>query len=184
MDGSNENKELNQHKEFISAYNINDLFAKYEVPLEFNLLSIDVDFDDYWIWQAVDAKYKPRVLIIEYNSKLGSTESMVTNLKYPSRWTGTDYFGASYQALKHLGLAKGYTLVFGETMGVNLFFVRTDLLQCPGLALNDEDIYKPPRYGAGGHPTDRTSRRWVTNPDPKKPPGESYPPPVNTTEVH
>jgi hypothetical protein len=133
MEGSNENKEeLNQqHKEFISlsAYNINDLFAssKYEVPLEFNLLSIDVDFDDYWIWQAVDdAKYKPRILIIEYKiSKLGSSterqhggESQVSQSMDRYRLL----LGASYQALKQLGQDKGYMLVFGESMGVNLFF--------------------------------------------------------------
>lgn len=45
--------------------NINDLFAKYEVPLEFDLLSIDVDYDDFWVWKAIDVKFRPRVVIIE-----------------------------------------------------------------------------------------------------------------------
>ena len=41
------------------------------------------------------------------------------------RWTGTDYFGASFQALRDMGASKGYTLVYADTRGVNLFFVRS-----------------------------------------------------------
>jgi len=186
MDGGFENQQFNQQREIITAYNINDLFAKYNVPHEFNLLSVDIDFDDYWVWQAVDNdKYRPRVVVTEFNSKLGPTENKVCNLKYADRWTGTDYFGASFQAFKALGQAKGYTVVYEESMGVNLFFVRTDLLQCPGLELRDEDIYKPARYGANGdgHPEDKTSRQWVINPDPTKLPDDSYPPPVDTKKL-
>ena len=44
---------------------INDLFAKYEVPLEFDLLSINIDYEDLFLWKAIDPKYRPRVVIIE-----------------------------------------------------------------------------------------------------------------------
>ena len=40
MDGNHDRPELNLHKEFITPANINDLFAKYDVPKEFDLLSI------------------------------------------------------------------------------------------------------------------------------------------------
>lgn len=180
MDGGFENEQVNQHKEIITPSNINDLFAKYHVPREFNLLSIDIDFDDWWVWQAIDShKYNPRVVITEYNSKLGMTENKVVNPKDPKRWTGSDHFGASFQAMKRLAAYKGYTLVYGEDMGVNLFYVRTDLLQCPGLTLKDEDIYKPPRYGNGGHPhnsDEDAHRHYIFNPDPARMPDDSYPP--------
>ena len=50
MDGSNESPRLNQHKEFITPHNINELFAKYEVPHEFDLLVTDLDFDDIYYY--------------------------------------------------------------------------------------------------------------------------------------
>lgn len=182
MDGDWQNEEANQHKHKITADNIVGLFQTYQVPREFNLLSIDLDFDDYWVWQAIPNKdYRPRVVIIEYNSKLGLDDSRVVNLKDLRRWKGTDYFGASWQAMKQLGQAKGYTLVFAERMGVNLFFVRTDLLNCPGLVLDDTVLYRPPRYGANrkGHRTETNpDRKWVLNPDPYIMPSNIYPPPV------
>ncbi len=39
--------------EFITAENINNLFRKYKIPKKFDLLSIDVDFNDYWILKAI-----------------------------------------------------------------------------------------------------------------------------------
>ena len=53
--------------EFIKASNINSLFDKYNVPNEFDLLSIDVDGQDFHIWNALDVKYSPRVITIEMN---------------------------------------------------------------------------------------------------------------------
>ena len=37
--------------EFITKENINDLFKKYNVPENFNLLVIDIDGNDYWVWK-------------------------------------------------------------------------------------------------------------------------------------
>ncbi len=65
-------------KEFITAENINDLFKKYNVPEEFDLLSIDIDYNTYWVWKALEG-YKPRVVVIEYNSSIPPTESKAVN---------------------------------------------------------------------------------------------------------
>ena len=54
--------------QFITRENIEDLFLQAQVPLELDLLSIDIDGNDYWIWLQLK-KYKPRVVVIEYNAK-------------------------------------------------------------------------------------------------------------------
>ena len=65
-------------KEFITSENINLLFKKYNVPDEFELLSIDIDGNDYWIWKNLN--YFPDVVIIEYNSNIPHGVSV--SLKY------------------------------------------------------------------------------------------------------
>lgn len=65
MDRSAAERNPGIRREFISAENINELFAKYGVPEEFDLLSIDVDGNDYWIWKALRDVYRPRVVVIE-----------------------------------------------------------------------------------------------------------------------
>ena len=60
----------------VTPANINEEFAAAAVPPEFDLLSIDVDGQDYWIWEALRG-YSPRVVVVEYNSGLAAEESRV-----------------------------------------------------------------------------------------------------------
>lgn len=67
MDGNNYNNAYTLiKKEFITTENINSLFRKYNIPKEFDLLSIDIDYNTYWVWKALKG-YNPRVVVIEYN---------------------------------------------------------------------------------------------------------------------
>jgi hypothetical protein len=153
-------------KEFITAENINGLFAKYGVPQTFDLLSIDIDGNDYWVWKAIE--YRPRVIVIEYNAHVPSSERRT--IPYDPRfvWNGTDYFGASLLALKELGEQKGYTLVYCERTGTNAFFVATGELPPAFSPKSIESIYRPPNYINRG-------LRWRKDPDrmmidPREPP--------------
>lgn len=136
-------------KEFITAENINDILSKYGVPREFDLLSIDIDFNDYWVWKSIDEKkFSARVVVIEYNSSIPPTESKVVEYEPYRSWDGkTNYFGASLLALVKLAKEKGYTLVCCDSRGVNAFFVRNDLVGSNFLIKDIEKIYKPPKYG-------------------------------------
>jgi len=125
MDGDNNNKYINLHKEFITAENINDLFKKYSVPQEFDLLSIDIDGNDWYVWNNL--KYTPRVVVIEYNSSFGLDDKII-EYKADYYFNHTLYFGASITALYNLGRSKGYSLVGTDNQGVNLFFIRNDLI--------------------------------------------------------
>ncbi len=112
--------------EFITAENINSLFDKYSVPEEFDLLSIDIDGQDFHVWNKLDAKYKPRVVVIESNNGAFPHLDVVQPYDVKWVWDGTYKYGASLRALMNLGKQKGYDLVaFSGSDGI---FVRSSLL--------------------------------------------------------
>lgn len=137
--------QLDIKNERVTAENIQNLFAKYDVPINFDLLSIDIDFNDYWVWKSI-VDYSPRVVIIEYNSSIPFNESKVVPYDPDSVWDGTNYFGASLLALNNLAFKKGYTLVGCDSNGINAFFCKTDLLDDYCLNSIDE-LYRSPKYG-------------------------------------
>lgn len=171
MDGGYNNPAINLHKEFITVENINSLFAKYNVPKQFDLLSIDIDYNDWHVWHAIDLSYQPRVVVIEYNSSLLPHEDRIAMYHPLGKWDGTNYFGASILAFYNLGVAKEYSLVYADANGINLFFIRNDVIaECKAkeiefLSINDVNaIYRRPRYGSnpnGGHPQDRLQRVYL-----------------------
>lgn len=168
MDNLYENLSINLSQEFITAENINDLFSKYSVPSDFDLLSIDIDYNDFYVWHAIK-KHNPRVVIIEYNATHLPNEDKIA-VYYPTgMWDDTNYFGAGILSLKKLGEKKGYTLVYADNNGVNLFFIRSDILtklknEVKYINQGDvEKIYKRPRYGTGpngGHKQDPLQRTY------------------------
>ena len=140
---------------FITKDSIPGLIAQLGIPRSLDLLSIDIDGNDYWIWQAIES-ISPRVVVIEYNATLRSPVSVVMEYRDTNQWNGTSYFGASLKALEKLGQVKGYSLVGCNYTGVNAFFVRNDLLGDHFLApFTAENHYEPPRYTAmrAGHPS-------------------------------
>lgn len=139
---------------FITAENIEQLFEELSVPAEFDLLSIDIDNNDYWVWKAIQ-KYRPRVVLIEYNASFRGVNCVVP-YHAASIWGYTNYFGASLEALEQLGREKGYCLVACNYTGVTAFFVRQDLVKDHFLEpFTAENHYEPPRYYVrmpNGHP--------------------------------
>jgi len=111
--------------EFISASNINDLFKKYSVPTEFDFLSIDIDGQDFHVWNRLEG-YSPRVVSIEMNYHIDAGKDLVMPLNDKWIWPGNEISGASVTALKKLGNKKGYTLV--ATCMSDAIFVRNDLI--------------------------------------------------------
>jgi len=131
---------------FITAENINSLIAQGGVTGDIDLLSIDIDRNDYWVWQAIEI-VKPRVVVIEYNATLRPPMSAVVPYERMQTWNGSNYFGASLEALVRLGRKKGYRLVGCSFNGANAFFVHDafaeDHFLDPPTA---EEHYEPPRY--------------------------------------
>ncbi len=135
---------------WITAENINGLFEKQGYSGEIDLLSLDMDGVDYWVWKAIEC-ISPRVVVLEYNNVWGPDESVtvpyqpgfivennnVSPLQYQGRRVANtfagkpiadrvdNYFGASLAAFVALGEQKGYRLVGCERYGFNAFFVRS-----------------------------------------------------------
>lgn len=139
------------HRVFLTAENIGPTFVRHGVPAAFDLLSIDVDGNDFHLWRALSA-YRPRVVVVEYNSSFGPDESVVMPYDPAHVWDKTEYYGASAAALVKLGRTRGYTLV-DVTPRVNLFFMVDEALPDSGLV----PCPLPPR-AAYGYPA--TTRRW------------------------
>jgi hypothetical protein len=110
---------------YINAENVNSLIQEVSDP---DLISIDIDGNDYWVFKAVTAQ--PALFIVEYNASYGSSLSWTMKYNPEHVWKGGNgYYGASLKALEKLGTEKGYTLVGVDFMGVNAFFVRNDLVE-------------------------------------------------------
>ena len=145
MDGGNQNKSINLHKAFVMPSTILELFSQFEVPKQFDLLSVDIDSYDLWVWRVLMiAGYRPRVVITEYNRNfmLGCyyTFPDPTGAKVHA-WRNKDrLFGASLSAMELLARQYGYVLVYADTLAINAFFVRGDLL--PKDALDEVPISK------------------------------------------
>src|ERR1700722_6134646 len=150
-----DDRRLTANEAFVVAENINSLLEQGGVTGEIDFLSIDIDNNDYWVWKEITA-IKPRVVAIEYNATLRPPMSLVVPYDPERRWDGTNYFGASLEALVRLGRDKGYQVVGCNFSGANAFFVREDISEDlfvePATA---EEHYEPPRYFfamlRGGH---------------------------------
>lgn len=120
------NRTVTLARERISPSNINALFAKYEVPDSFDCLVIDIDGLDYWVWEAIDPRYQPSLVVVEFNAHvaLGVEASIVLDDTWVYR-SSRDY-GASFSALCNLAARKGYRLIHAHGPW-NLYFLKNDI---------------------------------------------------------
>src|SRR5262249_24115519 len=97
------------------------------VPGEIDLLSLDLDGNDYWIWKALTV-LRPRVVVLEFNAECGPEVAATMSYKPDYRCDLTsNRIGASLSAFVKLGRDKGYRLVGVQQLGFNAFFVREDI---------------------------------------------------------
>ncbi|PZR56295.1 MAG: hypothetical protein DLM50_08480 [Candidatus Meridianibacter frigidus] len=126
---------------FVTRENIAELFARSGVPEEFDLLCIDIDGNDYWVWRELHP-YRPRVVVIEYNAQRKPPELWIMPYNPSHKWDGNMDLSASLASMTELGSQLGYALVGTESKGVNAFFVRNDVLPDSGFpARTPEDAY-------------------------------------------
>jgi hypothetical protein len=136
---------------FITRENINDLLANNGMTGAIGLLSIDVDGNDYWIFEAISV-VRPSIVVIEYNHRFGPDRAVT--VPYDPAFSRERahyshiYYGASLRALCLLADRKGYAFVGCESFGVNAFFVRRDLMTDRVREVSIEDGYRPGRFRA------------------------------------
>jgi hypothetical protein len=108
---------------------LDNLLSKTPIPRDFDLLSIDIDNDDYFVWQHLE-NYRPRVVIIEINVQFGPDSYVIPRLGYSGF---TERSGCSFAAMVQLAKSKGYELaahtpngIFVERETVHLLGVQPD----------------------------------------------------------
>jgi hypothetical protein len=113
---------------------------------EIDLLSIDVDYNTYWIWEAM-AHLRSRVAVIEYNASFPPWVDWMVPYDPNGSWDGSFCFGASLKALELLGRRRNMNLVGCDLHGANAFFVSQGLCGERFLAPYDSEThFEPPRY--------------------------------------
>lgn len=115
---------------WLTAENVNAFLEAHGAQDEPDLLSIDVDGIDYWLWKAIGV-IAPRVVVIEINHLWGAERAVTVpyDPRFRAEYTahGSDYAGASLLAMIKLAHAKGYRLVAVNRIATNAFFVRRGL---------------------------------------------------------
>jgi hypothetical protein len=114
----------------LTKENINETIKNAGFVGDIGVLSIDVDGNDYWLWDAVTV-VNPRIVVCEYNSVFGSDAAVTVPYSPSFRRTQAHYsdlyFGASLAALCSLAERKGYDFIGSSSQGINAFFVRKGL---------------------------------------------------------
>ena len=145
--------EPNLHRAKVTSRSIVRLFRQYDVPLEVDYVSIDIDSFDLWVLRALlGSEYRPRVLTVEYNSNFPWDAGQLAFpdpevMRVPRRlqqWAGNCYMGSSAAALHAVAREHRYSVVDIEP-GLDLFLVRDDLWvgrPLPDLA-SHRGLYRP-----------------------------------------
>ena len=112
---------------FVTKKNINNILEKSKIDKKIGLLSIDVDGNDYWIWESINY-VDPILVVIEFNSNFGFDEKISVPYKEDFMRTKEHhsnlYWGTSLAALKFLGKKKGYEFICTNSAGNNAYFVK------------------------------------------------------------
>lgn len=129
---------------FVTKENVVELLRGANAHPEADLFSLDIDGNDYWIWEAL-TDFKPRVVVVEYNAVFGA-ERAVT-IPYAADFCAGSkhprlYCGASLAALTKLAKRKGYVLVGCADLGPNAFYVRADQLNAKLPEVSVKDAYR------------------------------------------
>jgi hypothetical protein len=159
MDGSESNMEfvhrgryywkhdLTAKAAFIDTENINDLILSAGFNGEIGILSVDIDGNDYWVWDKINV-VNPIIIVAEYNGVFGSQHALSVPYNPTFRRTQAHYsnlyWGCSLAALNCLAAKKGYTFAGCNSAGNNAYFIRNDYINyhIPKPAL-DEGFSEP-----------------------------------------
>ena len=138
-------KNINVLSKFIDKDNLNEIINYYFNELEIDFFSIDVDGNDYYLFENLEIR--PKIICIEYNFWFGpNIKCSIPYDKYFIWEEGTLYSGASLNALCSLAKTKGYHLIALDSNCVNAFFIRSDLKNHFEIIDNIKSFKTPKKY--------------------------------------
>jgi hypothetical protein len=108
---------INKLIHFEGADTLDNILRQTSTPENFDLLSIDIDGNDYHIWDSLK-NYKPKLVIVEFNPSIPSDVEFIQKRDFNLN------HGNSLLALVNLGKSKGYELI--TTTPCNGFFIRKE----------------------------------------------------------
>ena len=110
---------------FLYPENINEIVLNnIDKNTEVDFASIDIDGNDFAIWQALDC-VRPKIVVVENKIEYGKYDIVIpTNDKFKQQ-----EWGASIVSFTNLAIQKGYTLVSTNDAGFNAFYLRNDLFE-------------------------------------------------------
>ncbi len=142
-------------KAWVTRDNVNDIIRQNGFEGEIDLLSIDMDGVDYWIWKAIDV-IEPRVVVVEYQDIIGPDRALTVPYSdnfnaysYPTTNGMPNFCGASLAAFAKLATAKGYRLVGCNQYGYNAFFIRNPVgeVEIPEIPIRECFKHAKVRWG-------------------------------------
>jgi hypothetical protein len=122
-------------RSFVTRENVDDVVAEAGFTGEIDLLSIDIDGNDYWIWEVLNC-VSPRIVVVETHPELGMRPIVVPYDAHLAAGSPPEYLGASPVGMTKLAQRLGYRLAGANRFGFNLFYLREDLVPA-GLARVD-----------------------------------------------
>jgi len=148
----NNRDDLDIMHELVDRDNIDKIISDYSKDdLDYDLLVIDVDWNDSYIWEAIEC-IEPRVICIEYNSAIPYD----VDLRVPynkdtqySCWNGASFYGSSLLSLNEIATKKGYSLVGCSLAGSDAFFVRDGYVKSIVEKSGNTMYVKPMWFGVG-----------------------------------
>ena len=111
---------------WITAENVNEVVQKVGVYGEIDLLSLDIDGVDYWVWKAIDC-IQPRVVVCETQNAIVADKALTVPYDASFSMEIPDHCSASLAAMSKLASEKGYRLIGAHRYGFNAFFMRNDI---------------------------------------------------------
>ena len=94
----------------ITPQNVVSLLEAYQIPTDFEVLSLDIDSYDYWVLDALLAKFRPRIVVTEINEKIPPPLRFI--VKYDPEFTlQHHFFGYSIASLEDLCARHDYALM-------------------------------------------------------------------------
>jgi len=113
---------------WITAENVNDVLRQAGAEGEIDLLSLDIDGNDYWVWKAISIIH-PRVCVFETHDIIPG--DMALTIPYDPQFSAWDkpypdseFRSVSLKAMVNVSREKGYRLVGSHRRGFNVFFMR------------------------------------------------------------
>jgi hypothetical protein len=133
----------------VTPATVNDIVRSAGFTGEIDFLSIDIDGNDYWVWEALTV-VEPRVVVIEAHPELGRRSLVAPYTDEPLHVPGrpSHFLGASPAAMTALAARRGYRLVAANRFGFNLFYVREQLATAALPALHPDDLFRHARAKA------------------------------------